>query len=1119
MQLFSSRISATLALLSLPLFNLFSQASLTAVTVPQAIADGGGTGSTGTPYAVFVRIQGWTAGANSQAYLKIYSGTNNEYMWNGTAWSNATAYAASCPLVPIDAVGNWSGWIYAKHNTGLGVTASVRAAKSTATSTNLTSASRSFSVLNMQSAGGWIMRPVSPAVNKGVLAYSGGTVVGTYRTEDNAIAEGYGFSAGGFKIAVPAGIIDSLVTVNDDGSRDNVFAGPWSITAGQETDASLAAGGVGKGQVRISPATLSGGTPHALTFTVQGESPYVITNAHVKVPASWSWSHSATDITTAGGSSPLIAVSGDTIMLSGITLSGMDSLQFTLLSITPPDSTASFTFQAFTGTHPDSIFALSSQASVFVYGIPVPISLVKSNDANGVPLRNNTLVTVRGVVTVANEFGGPSYIQDNTGGMAVYGSVFSTAVTLGDEVVVSGLVQPFSGLTEIVNPALHAIVSAGNTVEPVVVTVSQIADDGAGGVETYEGRLVRINGAMVAGSGTWGSNTNYVLYDLTDSTQIRIDNNTNLVGGVIPASACDIIGVVGQFVGSAPYIGGYQIMPRSTADIISSGPVIATMPVEGNITPSSFALSWTTTRSGTSGLRYGRTSRYELGIVAPDTVLRTLHNVPVGGLAAATVYHVQAYSVSGVDTSRAGDLVVSTASPAAASGAINVYFNKSVMPSVVTTPPAAGSQNLVTLIAGRLNSARRSIDAAFYSLSGTPGPGTDIANALIAARARGVSVRVICEQDNRSTAPLSSLVSAGIPLITDAFDAANAGAGLMHNKFAVIDGRGGAPESVWVWTGSWNPTLPGTNDDYQNAMEIQDPALAGAYTLEFDEMWGSSTDTPGPSASRFGARKTNNTPHRFRIGGRDVECYFSPSDMTTSHIAGALSSATHSINFALLTFTRDDLADAVLARKNAGVTIHGVMDNRDDTGSEYDYLLGRGLDLHLKSGTGLLHHKYAILDAGWAGAYPAVITGSHNWSSAAENSNNENTLIVHDAAIANLYLQEFAARYYQFGGTGDLAVDVTSPDMSPPTTFALLPNFPNPFNPGTTLQFSIVDPQFIILKVYDLLGREVAVLVDEQKPAGYYSVRFDASGLASGLYIARLQSGTVSLVRTMLLLR
>ena len=115
-------------------------------------------------------------------------------------------------------------------------------------------------------------------------------------------------------------------------------------------------------------------------------------------------------------------------------------------------------------------------------------------------------------------------------------------------------------------------------------------------------------------------------------------------------------------------------------------------------------------------------------------------------------------------------------------------------------------------------------------------------------------------------------------------------------------------------------------------------------------MWGGAGDVPIAASSRFGARKTDNTPHRFVIGGRPVLCYFSPSDRTTTHIMTAISSAEHDVAFALLTLTRRDMADALLARKKAGLELRGVMDNRDDTGSQYDYLVSSGADIRLKSG-------------------------------------------------------------------------------------------------------------------------------------------------------------------------
>jgi phosphatidylserine/phosphatidylglycerophosphate/cardiolipin synthase-like enzyme len=1100
---------------------LLGQASITAVRIPNAIADGGGTGTTGYPYAIFVRISNWTAGAGGQAYIKLYSGTNNEFMWSASnTWSNTTTYSnANQPVVTVDASGNWSGWVYAKHNTSLGPTAAVRAAKVGATSTNLTSATKTFTIMNMTTSGngGWLVRQSSPAVNKGIVAYLGGQMMGTYRTEDNTITEGYTYGPGGFKIAVPAGFIDSLVTYNDDGTRDQLFVGPWAVTAGQETDAGTGGGQIGHGSAAITPTTLSGGISHSLTFKLFGQSSYVLTNARVTVPSSWTWSHTTSGITLVGGGSPTASVAGDTIVVSNMSLAAGDSLQIQMSNFTPYDTTAVFALLTQTGVHPDSIFTIGTQPSIFIYGTPMAIGVAKENDANGVPLLNNRLITVRGVVTVANQFGGPSYIQDNSGGMGIFGSTFSTAVSVGDEVVVSGLVQPFSGLFEIVNPILHSVLSTGNNVEPVLVNASQIANDGAGGVEVYEGRLVRLNNVLVTGSGTWTANTNYPLFDATDTTQLRIDNNTDLVGQPIPPSAFDVIAVVGQFISTSPYIGGYQLMPRSTSDLLSSGPIFTSFPVESSIQPTSLTISWQTLNNGSSKVRYGLTPALELGVLGSDT-LATNHNVVIAGLQPATVYYIKAFSVASPDTSSASTLISCTRSPAQTTGQVNVYFNKSVNTSLAWYQPANGNQDLTSRVVTRINAANRSIDVVLYSLSGTPG--STIASALIAAKLRGVRVRVICEDDNSTTAPFTSLQTNGIPLITDRYDPVNNGAGLMHNKYFVFDGRGGAPESVWVWTGSWNPTDPGTNNDFQNSIEIQDLALARAYTMEFNEMWGSDTETPNATNSRFGAHKTDNTPHHFVVGNRSMECYFSPSDRTTSHIVSVLNGAQHSIGFQLLTLTRSEIGTALVNQKLAGKKVRGDLDNGSDQGTQYPYLIANGVDVRLKTGaSGLLHHKYGIVDAEDPNWNSATITGSHNWTSAAENTNNENCLFVFDGNIANQYLQEFAARYYQFGGTDSVRVGVEQIASTIPQTYTLSQNYPNPFNPVTKIEYAIPATQHVVLKMYDVLGREVQTLVNAQQAPGVYRVDVNGAGFASGVYFYRLEAGSFVQLRKMMLLK
>jgi len=86
-----------------------------------------------------------------------------------------------------------------------------------------------------------------------------------------------------------------------------------------------------------------------------------------------------------------------------------------------------------------------------------------------------------------------------------------------------------------------------------------------------------------------------------------------------------------------------------------------------------------------------------------------------------------------------------------------------------------------------------------------------------------------------------------------------------------------------------------------------------------------------------------------------------------------------------------------------------------------------------------------------------------------------------------------------------------------PNDFVLYQNYPNPFNPTTTISFSIPSQSFVSLKVYDVLGNEVATLVNEEKPAGQYEVEFNSSHLASGVYFYRIQAGTFSQVKKMIL--
>ncbi|RPH38026.1 T9SS C-terminal target domain-containing protein, partial [bacterium] len=97
-------------------------------------------------------------------------------------------------------------------------------------------------------------------------------------------------------------------------------------------------------------------------------------------------------------------------------------------------------------------------------------------------------------------------------------------------------------------------------------------------------------------------------------------------------------------------------------------------------------------------------------------------------------------------------------------------------------------------------------------------------------------------------------------------------------------------------------------------------------------------------------------------------------------------------------------------------------------------------------------------------------------------------------------------------------LSVESPSQLP-TSFSLAQNYPNPFNPKTGIRFQVPGVSDVKLVVYDILGREVAALVNEKKPAGTYEMSVDATGLASGVYFYRLTAGSFVQTKRMTLVK
>lgn len=370
---------------------------------------------------------------------------------------------------------------------------------------------------------------------------------------------------------------------------------------------------------------------------------------------------------------------------------------------------------------------------------------------------------------------------------------------------------------------------------------------------------------------------------------------------------------------------------------------------------------------------------------------------------------------------------------------IKVYFTRPVDHSlaIATDNRAAYESNISTVVADLIDHARTSVDMAMYNLNVAR-----IVDALADASRRGVVVRVIGHVENiENPASRFSRLGDGIELFANPRVASGEQQPLMHNKFIVIDAEDWDP---LVITGSWNATYAQTFDDANNVLVIRDSAVAGAYRKEFEEMWGSRSKSPNADAARFGAAKRDNTDHSFTlVDGTRIEVWFSPSDTVESHIRDAISTAETSLYCSNLTITSGALARRMKRQWSNGADVRSLIENIDDDGSQFEYLRSSIDARATASDSGLLHHKYAVVDAipPGGGTDAMVVTGSHNWTYSASSINDENTVIIHSAAIANQFLQEFAARYREAGGTRSFGV--ASVDRDKATTN--LPH-PNPFD-------------------------------------------------------------------------
>ncbi len=329
--------------------------------------------------------------------------------------------------------------------------------------------------------------------------------------------------------------------------------------------------------------------------------------------------------------------------------------------------------------------------------------------------------------------------------------------------------------------------------------------------------------------------------------------------------------------------------------------------------------------------------------------------------------------------------VTETSIPVSSAKWWEVYFTD---PQAINNPDVIAGSIEEKLI-GFINNAQTSIHIASFEFNLT-----SVAEALIAAKSRGVDVKWITDDKNGldydiqpGRGQFSLLQATGIEVKDDNRTA------LMHNKFWIFDRQ-------IVWTGSTNITVNGIFKQNNNVLVIRSPEIAAIFEREFQEMW----------SGQFGPRAPSTLNNQWAIlDGTPIQVVFSAEDNAVSNLIALINDAQTSIRFLAFSFTDYPLAQAMIDRSKTGVDVKGVFETFGSSGdsSELRTFWCAGVPVRQDGGASFLHHKVIVIDNS------IVVTGSLNFSSNADKDNEENVVILDNSEIAALYLQEFNKLWIQ----------------------------------------------------------------------------------------------------------
>lgn len=208
------------------------------------------------------------------------------------------------------------------------------------------------------------------------------------------------------------------------------------------------------------------------------------------------------------------------------------------------------------------------------------------------------------------------------------------------------------------------------------------------------------------------------------------------------------------------------------------------------------------------------------------------------------------------------------------------------------------------------------------------------------------------------------------------------GAAILHHKFFVIDGH-------TVWTGSTNVSDSGTGGYNANLVTVvRSPVVASWYLAELEEMH---------TNDRFHTEKMHRGPHRTQVGTTRIDGWFSPTDTPIRRaVQPLIRRAEHRIDIAVFFLTHKGITEDLLAAHDRGVKVRVLLDATAAKNgySKHELLRAAGIPVKVEDWGGKMHAKAASFDG------QHLVVGSMNWTSAGESGNDENTLVLHDATLA-----------------------------------------------------------------------------------------------------------------------